>query len=215
MALYEYEWFAAFIAWCRKWKWFDKYIYGKSSCLEDFVRNPAEVLRDTVFPFCIKNVKAFSILNARFGYIKYDESRVNEYCTEVQRDTYVEDTGSYASTYCSVPMGDRKVILLQNGIVIADMRAFNPWHTKFCNARFFIQLAFSLKWYIPIPYMALVIKYNESDYFQFGFGWGPQLSAEKEGTYNAVLCGKFRLVQYSKEVFWNPTDAYGYWEGYC
>ncbi len=71
--LWELKWFQDFIAWCRRWEWFDAKIYGKSEDLEDFVRNPAEVLRDTTFPFVIKNVDAYSIANLRIGYRHFTE----------------------------------------------------------------------------------------------------------------------------------------------
>jgi hypothetical protein len=189
MELWEYIWFQDFIWWCRKWDWFDTYIYGLSYDLEDFVRNPAEVLRDTHFPFCIRGVKSYSLVNLRIGYLSalYNPDRLNCWL---------------------VPMGNRKFVWEEEKWTIVDLRVFNPWYTKFCNAVFFFQIAVSLKYYIPIPYISMCIKIDPW-YFQFGLGWG----AERGG--RAILCGKFRFVneKTSNEAILNPSDVLGYYEG--
>ena len=194
MKLWEYIWFQNFITWCRKWKWFDQYGYGLSKDLEDFCRNSFEVMRDTYFPFIVRNVNAKSIFNLRIGYIDYTLNS--------------SPSGSW-----SVPMGDRKIVWKVGRWVLADLRIWNPWWTKYCNSIFFLQLAISFKYYIiPIPYISMCIKIAPW-YFQFGIGWGPEI--QKDGTYNAVLCGKFRFVneRTSNEAILNPTDTLGYWEG--
>jgi len=190
MKLWEYKWFISLIAWCRKWSWFDTYIYGKSSSLEDFVRNPAEVLRDTFFPFIVKGVKAYSVINLRIGYIPYNPANPIPNCW-------------------SVPMGSRGFGWINKNLCIFDIRFFNPWYTKFCNASFFCQVAVSLWHYIPIPYVSLNFRIGEDRYFQFGLGWGAETSG------NAVLCGKLRYVNQKKsdENILNPTDVVGYYEG--
>lgn len=188
MKLWEYKWFQKFIACCRKWKWFDEKIYGKSENLEDFVRNPAEVLRDTTFPFVIKNVDAYSILNLRIGYKHFTDKS--------PRNCWL------------IPMGEHKLVWKKNNWTLVDVRVFNPFWTKFCNAVFFAQLAVSLKYYIPIPYVSLCIRWSKVNYFQAGLGWGPERG-------DAVLCAKFRFVnqQTSSENRWNPSDVTGFWEG--
>lgn len=188
MKLWTYNWFITFIAWCRKWQWFDTYIYGKSLNLEDFVRNPAEVMRDTYFPFIVKGIKAYSVFNLRIGYIPA---------------TYEVHPNCW-----TVPMGDRKLVWKGEKWAIIDLRVFNPWYTKFCNAMFFLQFAVSLKYYIPIPYVSMCIKIAPW-YFQFGLGWGAETSG------NAILCAKLRVVneKTSNETNWNPTDVLGYSEG--
>lgn len=200
--MWKYKWFQDLIAWCRKWKWFDTYIYGKSFNLEDFVRNPAEVLRDTYFPFIVKDVKAYSLLNLRCGYIAAQKSTPNP-------QVWI------------VPMGDRKLVWSGEKWTIVDLRIFNPWWTKFCNAIFFAQIAVSMKWkIIPIPYISLCIKIAPW-YFQFGLGWGAEVryvpisDKEFEVWYDAVLCAKFRFVneRTSNEAILNPSDVLGYFEG--
>lgn len=196
MNLWEYKWFQNFITWCRKWNWFDQYIYGKSIDLEDFVRNPAEVFRDTYFPFIIKNVKSYSVFNLRCGYIASAKAPPSP-------QVWV------------VPMGDRKLVWAGDKWTIIDLRIFNPWYTKFCNAMFFIQFAVALKYYIiPIPYVSMCIKIVPW-YFQFGLGWGPEVKSAS-GTENcAVLCAKLRFVneETSNEAKLNPGDVLGYYEG--
>jgi hypothetical protein len=190
MKLWEYSWFLKLITWCRKWKWFDQYGYGKSIDLEDFVRNPFEVMRDTYFPFIIKDVKAYSVFNLRCGYL----SALNN--------------GDKPNCWL-VPMGlKRNYIWEGKKWVYADLRIWNPWYTKFCNSAFFLQFAVSIWHYIPIPYVSMCIKIAPW-YFQFGLGWGA------ETTGNAVLCGKFRFVneKTSNEAILNPTDILGYYEG--
>ena len=192
MKLWEYIWFQNFITWCRKWSFFDTYIYGKSINLEDACRNPAEVLRDTYFPFIIKDVYAKSIFNLRCGYKQFSvDSPSNSW---------------------SVPMGDNKLVWRIGSWTIVDLRVWSPWWTKFCNAMFFLQFAVSFKNCIPIPYISMCIKIAPW-YFQLGLGWGPEV--QKDGTYNAVLCGKFRFVNEltSNEAILNPTDVKNYDEG--
>ena len=193
MKLWEYVWFQNLVTWCRKWKWFDAYIYGKSTNMEDFCRNPAEVLRDTYFPFIVRGVNAYSIFNLRAGYITYVRS--------------VSPINSW-----SVPMGNNKLVAKGNKWTIFDLRVFNPWYTKFCNCMFFLQFAVSFKYYIPIPFISLVIKIAPW-YFQFDIGWGAEVQADK--SYNAVSCLKFRFVneKTSDEAILNPSDVLGYWEG--
>jgi len=189
MKLWTYNWFIVLIAWCRKWQWFDTYIYGKSLNLEDFVRNPAEVLRDTYFPFIIKNVKAYSLINLRIGYIQYNPASPIPNCW-------------------SVFMGNRGISWRQAVWTIFDLRILNPFWTKFCNAAFFFQIAVSLWHYIPVPYISLCFRIGAWRYFQFGIGWGAENG-------NAVLCGKLRNVNQktSDENILNPTDVVGYYEG--
>jgi hypothetical protein len=202
MKLWEYIWFVNMINWLNShWAWWQQYIYGKSVNMEDFVRNPAEVLRDTYFPFIVRDVNAYSIFNLRCGYIQWNNP--------------VNDTDPIPATYWSVPMGDRKLVWKIGKWVIADLRVINTWYTKFCNAAFFFQFALSFKHYIPIPYVSLCIKIAPW-YFQFGTGWGPEINKVPGGKpYNAVLCGKFRFVneKTSNEGVLNPSDVLGYYEG--
>lgn len=164
-------------------------MWGRSISFEDYVRNFGEVLRESFFPFIIKDVKSYSVFNLRCGYIPSEKATPSP-------QVWV------------VPMGDRGYRYGIGKWVLADLRVWNPWWTKFCNAMFFLQLAVSLKYHIPIPYVSMVIKVAPW-YFQFGLGWGP----EANGT--AILCGKFRFVneRTSSEQTWNPSDVSDYSEG--
>ena len=201
MKPWEWKWMQKTVDFMRGWAWFDKYIWGKSINYEDFFRNPAEVLRDTYFPFIVKDVKSYSVFNLRCGYIPAQKAVPSP-------QVWI------------VPMGDRKLVWSGKKWTIIDLRVFNPWWTKFCNAMFFLQFAVSLKYYIPIPYISMVIKVAPW-YFQFGLGWGAEIRTktisdkETEFWYDAVLCGKFRFVneQSSNETEWNPSDVTGYGEG--
>lgn len=195
--IWEQTWFIKFITWCRKWKWFDENIYGKSFNLEDFVRNPAEVLRDKYFPFVVKDIKPISVFNLRCGY----RSALNN----------PEVPNCYL-----VPMGNKRRLIWEGKEwVYADLRIWNKWCTKFCNSMFFLQFAVSLWHYIPIPYISMCIKIMPW-YFQFGLGWGPELrKATPVEYYDTVLCAKFRFVNEvkSNEAILNPSDVSGYYEG--
>ena len=196
MAIWDQSWVINSINFCRKWKWFDEKIYGKSTSIEDFLRNPAEVLRDTTPPFVFFNVKPISVINLRLGYIPYDSNNPVPCCW-------------------SVPMGDRKYIWKGNKYVIADVRLCNDWWTKFCNAMFYFQFVLSF-WHtcIPIPYICFNFRIGKYRYFQFGLGWGGQINVDSRG-YDAVLCAKLRYVNQvtSDENILNPTDVVGYYEG--
>ena len=195
--LWNFVWFQNFIAWCRKWKWFDTYIYGKSVDLEDFVRNPAEVLRDTYPPFIFKGVKGYSLINLRLGYKYYNTA----------------DTAQPKNCQ-SVAMGNNKLVWKIGSWTIADLRVWNPWCTKFCNSIFFFQLGCSFKNYIPIPYVSMCFKIAPI-YFQFGLLWGYEKVTASGDKDCAVLSGKFRIVKEdtSNEAALNSGDVKGYYEG--
>jgi hypothetical protein len=192
MNLWTYVWFQNLITWCRKWKWFDTYVYGESTCLEDFVRNPAEVMRNTYFPLAIKNTIPISVINLRCGYKQFVEGNENPSCW-------------------SIPLGKRKLLWRKGEWTYFDLRIWNPWVTKYLNAAFFFQLALNFKYYVfPFPFVALCIRVSEYHYFQFGLGWGAN---SPKG--DLKICGKFAFVNQDegREVFWNPTDITGFDEG--
>ena len=72
MKAWEWVWFQKLIAWLRKWPWFEKYIYGQSLNMEDFTRNPADVLFRAI---SIRNVAPFSLFNLRIYFISPNNSR--------------------------------------------------------------------------------------------------------------------------------------------
>lgn len=186
--LYEQKWFVNLVTRLRKYEWFEKNIWGYSKSMEDFVRNPAEVLRDTTWPFCIKDVKPFCLIFLRLGYIPYDRQIVKE------KNSVKLDVGR-VWTY------NRKVYSY-------DIGALSKWSTKYPNAHFSFQIA------LPAPYISCLIKWSADKYFQFGLGWGAQRDYTDPEKFNAVLCGKFRLVDFSKEYEWNKdTEIYGFYEG--
>jgi hypothetical protein len=215
--LYERQWFIDSINWLRdNSPWFEKYGYGKSKNIEDFVRNPFEVMRDTCFPFVIQNVKAYSLL-IRCGYIPYKKELENKYYAEIENNTNVDanlTTGSYFKIYDGKSLGFNI-----NKWRIIDI-VTSKWITKYPNAAFMFQILLSMKWYIiPIPFISMGIRFTKARYFQLGFGWSPQwknYANEYPGdnSIQAVMSGKFRIGYYNDELEWNPgSEVYGFWEG--
>jgi hypothetical protein len=210
MEIWNWKWFQKLIDICRKWKWFETYIYGESINLEDFVRNPAIVLRSTCFPFVIKDVKAISLINLRIGYKYFQSDKVDDYVEEGKKDNVV----IYSNTYWDVPMGDkRKWILKRKKWTLLDIRIWNQFWTKFCNAFIFFQIVLSIKRFIPLPYIAFSIRFTKKTYFQFGLGHSPHLKKVNPIEYDAILTSKHRIASHDKEAAWNPGDVYGFWEG--
>lgn len=213
--LWEQKWFFNSVTYLNDhWAWWKTYIYGRAKNMEDFVRNPAEVLRETYFPFCIKNIVPISVLNLRLFYKQYNLDKVEEYVEFVKKDAGI-DIDRY--TYHKVAMGQHNVFRLGKGDwTYLDLRALNPFETKYCNSLIFLQFVASMKWkVIPIPYIALCIRYSKKNYFQFGFGWGPERpeGADPNSPYITSLCAKFRFTNFKSEQAWNPSDVYGFYEG--
>ena len=215
--LYEYEWFINFITYLRKhWAWFEKYGYGKSKNIEDFTRNPFEVLKDNCFPFVIQDVKAYSLL-LRCGYIPYSKDKETEYYAEIENETKVDanlTTGTYHKIYDGKSLGFN----IKKWRII-DVVA-SKWITKYPNAAFMFQILICMKYkVIPIPFISMGIRFTKLRYFQFGFGWGPQwknYNGEHPGDTSivAAMSGKFRIGYYNDELEWNPgSEVYGFWEG--
>lgn len=196
MEIWKYIWFQNLVAFCRKWQWFDTYIYGKSVNLEDFVRNPAEIMRDTYFPFIVKGVTSYSVINVRLGYIPPD------------------GLVPAVPNNWSVPMGERKLIWKSGKWVIADLRLWNPWYTKFCNCLFFFQFAISIKKWALAPFISINFRIGKDRYMQLSLGWGAESHIDANRV-DAVLSGKLRYVNQvtSNEQEWNPGDVREYFEG--
>jgi len=212
--LWEQSWFVKTIKFLRKCKWFDTYIYGKSINMEDFVRNPAEVLRDNCFPFAIKNVNPKSLLLVRLGYIPFDSSRLIEYYESLSDYLGGDVPDSVIGTYQKLDLG-------KNGISFSlggkqhDILIWNKWTTKYPNAALMFQIAISIKKWVIIPYVSMNIRYSVDRYFQFGLGWGPQFRLCNDVTvWDAVLSAKLRFASFLNELKWNPrAEVFGYWEG--
>lgn len=217
--LYEQEWFINFINYLRSnSKWFEKYGWGKSINMEDFVRNPFEYLRDHSFPFVIKKVKPFSFL-IRVGYIPYSIDLEEEYLKQINDDLNGNVNlefckGTYKQYYDGKSLGFKI-----KKYKIIDL-ILSKWITKYPNAGFMLQFLISMKWYIiPIPFISLGLRFTKQKYFQFGFGWAPQwhnYAGEFPGdtSIDAALSAKLRIGDYKGELGWNPgSEVYGYWEG--
>ena len=190
--MWQYRWYQKTVDFLCKWEWFHKNIWGQSTSYEDFSRNSSEVFRREVFPFGIKDVKAISIINARFGYIHYNAEEPVPNCW-------------------NVTMGNRKIIWKGDKWTYADLRLWNPWQTKFCNAALYFQFACCFKNCFPLPFIGTVIRVGKY-YFQAGIGHGAEI--QPDGKYNAVWDWKVVVSSDTgrmKEL--NPTDVTGYYEG--
>lgn len=209
MKPWEWAWFQKLIAFLRKWAWFEKWGYGYSKDLEDFVHNPFEELRDNSFPFCFRDVDPKSLL-IRFRFIPYLKHREEWYAK------YSSVPGTYRLHY-DFPAW---VKTFGNELTLGSDIGYGKWKSKYPNATVAFQLILSWWHLIPIPFFSLSIRLNELSYLQFGAGWGPQWAnyngrhPEEDGKVNAVLCGKFRYVDYAAELKRNPdSEVYGYFEG--
>lgn len=214
--LYEQTWFINSINWLREHStFFEKYGWGKSKNMEDFVRNPFEVMRDTCFPFVIKNVKPFSLL-LRCGFKPYMDTRQAEYYADIKSEFPNVDPVMCQMTYHKHEFKKGKQFFLGNDKFHYVDFIVSEWVTKYPNAAFMFQILVSMKYYvIPILFISMNIRYAKSKYFQFGLGWAPQWqNSGVDETKCAVMCGKIRLSGYEKELEWNPnSEIYGYWEG--
>ena len=214
--LWEQSWFCNTVNYLNEhWKFWKVYIYGDSINMEDFVRNPAEVLRDNIPPFVFKDVKKpLSILLLRIGYIPYDNQYFSDYMKELTK-VYNDDQAKImkaSNTYWDLTeeLGKNRAGF-NIGKYRSDLGLFNKWWTKYSNAFIMFQFALSFWHYIPIPYFSFNFRFTKERYLQLGFGWGPQISGDKT---NACLSAKFRLASYMDEAKWNPdSEVYGYYEG--
>jgi hypothetical protein len=213
------SWFIKTITWLNEhWDWFRIYIYGHAENMEDFVRNPGDVLKHTTFPFCIRNVKFKSVLNMRFGFIPFKEGMVNDYIMEAQAETGLDVP---SRGYHEVSLGENKFIVEGKKWRLIDIRVWNDFITKYCNSLLFFQFVGSLKYnYIPIPFIALCIRLKKNWYFQFGLGWPPSKARDEYGNkipdsslYNACFTSKILFVRFEKEIEWNGSDVFGFYEG--
>lgn len=220
MTLHDKTWFINFITYLREhWAWFEKYGWGKSQNMEDFVRNSFEVLRDNCFPFVIKDVKPYSLL-LRCGYIPYDKGLEDDYLLQIDEDMkgkvdLSKCVGTYHKHY------DGKSLGFNIGKYrIIDLIA-SKWITKYPNAAFMFQILVSMKWkVIPILFVSAGLRYSRTKYFQFGLGHAPQWSQREEvinqenKIIDASLSAKLRIGDYEGELQWNPgAEVYGFWEG--
>jgi hypothetical protein len=221
--LYEQKWFCDFINWLRKKSpWFERWGWGYSVNMEDFVRNSFEEFKDNFFPFAVKNVNPISIFLLRTGYIGYNKDLEEEYYKETLTDNPLLTKDKIIGTYKPIPSEylKRRIKIKIGKWVIFDLPIWNKWYTKFPNATFMLQLIICWKYYgIPLPWLSFVIRINKRKYIQVGLGYGPQWRNYNnrypdDTSINAILSGKFRIGSYTKELEWNPgSEVYGFWEG--
>jgi len=218
--LYEQSWFISMVTLLNNhWSWWKRWVWGYSVSMEDFVRNPAEELRDNFPPFAFQNVKPFSVL-LRMMYIPYKFELEDKYLVQIYQDCPGIDLANCRGTYKShFPAGKKTFGFSEGGCRIIDL-AVSEWITKYPNAGFMLQFLISMKWkVIPIPFISMGLRFSRSKYFQFGLGWAPQWKNylgkyPGDTSINAALSGKFRIGDYKGELQWNPgSEVYGYWEG--
>jgi len=218
ISLGQRTWFIKLINWLNeKSPWFKKYIYGKPKNMDDFVRNFAEVLKHTTFPFCIKDITFKSLLNLRIGYIPFKAENVDAYITDSKKATGMEIP---ARGYWSVPMGENKMIIEGKKWRLLDLRIWNDVWTKYCNSAIFFQVIVSLKYkFIPFPFFGFCLRFSKNWYFQTGIGWSPAKARDENGDrqetdiYNTCWTSKFLFVDFKEEVLWNGSDVFGFYEG--
>jgi hypothetical protein len=207
--LHEQTWFTNTVNRLRQHSpWFERWGWGYSKDMADFVDNPFEELRDHHFPFCFTNVKPTSLL-LRIGFVPFTEENESAY----------KQSFPFAANFKKHYDFPARVFAWGNNFWQSDI-GWGPWKTKYPNATFMFQLILSFKWHVlPIPFIACNFRTNPRTYWQFGIGWGPQWKNYNnrfpgDTTINAVLCGKFRHATYSSEAAKNPgSEVYGYWEG--
>jgi hypothetical protein len=188
MAIYEQSWFIKFITFMRKFKWFEKYVWGRSTSMQDFSRNPFEVLWETL---AIPNVKPYSLILIRIGFLKFDPA--------------IEGSWDFDS---KVGKGFRFSIGKWKNYI----GLFIPFLTKFPNNFFAFQIIVSMKGWIPIPCVTLVLRFTSKRYFQFGLGMAPDMVG---GIWKALIYAKFRITNEDRERILNPSDSVGYYDGTC
>lgn len=189
MALYEKEWFIKFVTYMRKFKWFDKYVYGNSTSIQDFSRNPFEVLWQTL---AVKDVKPYSVIFKRIGFLQYDPTVPGSFDFDSQCGKGIRFSIGKWKNYIGF---------------------FRPFITKFPNNFFSFQFIVSMKKWIPIPCVTIVLRFTTKRYFQFGFGMAPELF--ETNRYRALIYLKLRITHEDREKILNPADSTGYYDGTC
>lgn len=165
-------------------------------------RNPFEDFRDKYLSF--KNVKAYKLCAIRFGCVKYDPAKVDEYKATIKRVLGNTVTPAQMEFF---------------GIAYRDMGVkwgIQPWITKYLNAKFAFVLGVSLAggWF-PLLHFGLSFHTSAENYWQIGGGFGAEGTVTDGNRYErTVICGKFRKGNFKKE--WEDGgnyDVYGYYEG--
>lgn len=218
MAIYEKKWFINLVERLRKWDWFDKYIYGYSKNIEDFVRNPAEVF--FLKYFSIKECIGVTLLSLRIGFKEYKKELQNEYNSDVLKyfdnDILPPET---ENTYAEMPSRRLPRIKIPfTNWVLLDATWIEKFNTKYPNSLISLHIGFCKKGWIILPFICFVFRFCPTKYFQSGIGWAPEVYYEDSKwsfKYGSSFL-KFRIGNYEKELEWNPgLEVYGYWEGKC
>lgn len=218
MAIYEKNWYIKLVETLRKWKWFDKYIYGRSKNIEDFYRNPGEVFFQE---YCsLKECIGVTLLSLRLGFKNYKKELMDEYNSDILK---YFDTNKLpvevGNTYQEVPSRrlPRIKILFTNWVLL-DATWFEKFYTKYPNSLLSLHIGFCKRKLIILPFICFVFRFWPTMYFQTGFGWAPESYCEgtKWDYKYGMLFFKLRIGNYKKELEWNPgLEVYGYWEGKC
>jgi hypothetical protein len=212
MKLHEIKWLCNFVDYCRKWHWFDHYIWGQSKSFEDFFRNPAEVFLDECIG--ISNCKGFVLLGLRFGFIRYLDVLKSIYRLKIPTSI---SSAVYAYRECKSRKLPRIRVPFTN-FILFDATWFDEFEFKYPNAflSFNVTICYKLWHKIPIilPGFNLTFRFSNTRYFQAGIGWCPRYPTDKWTFKNGSAYGKLRIGNYKNELLWNPdTEVYGFWEG--
>ena len=216
--LWERKWFCGMVNWLNdRWPWWKEYVWGNSKNMEDFCRNPAEVLRDKVFPFAVKDIKAVVPFMCRIGFVPFKEDRIYLYRKALARFFNGEIPKTALGTYCAIQSRKFPRIIIPNTKIAAlDITWFDKWGTKYPNAFLMLQIGICFKYFIPLPSITFVFKFWPTYNVEIGFGWGAEgRDPNNSWKFNrASMFFKFAIQGYSKELEWNPgLVVYGYWEG--
>ena len=225
-ALWEQKWFCNTVTYLNNhWSWWKENIYGNSSSIEDFCRNPAEVFRDKYFPFTIFDVYTIGLFRIRLYYIPKKDTLLDEQYNEEVK-SYLNSEGKpdwFESKLAGAKYTFRKIRTLtpcRININNYELALVDIVDTKFPNAFISFQLGVTLWYYVlPFPFIWLHVRYSPLSYFQTGIGWlGEDHEPKPEPPTwwypKACLGAKFRFASYLKELEFNPgSECFKYYEG--
>ncbi len=228
-------WFFNFITWCRKWKWFDKYVYGVPKDFEDWCRNPAEAFLDEVIG--INNCKALLLFNIRIGFRAFSKQQI-AYYQHVVQEYYNNKTELLTKQFSPAPlptltkwiqhynkMGNNykeqlskrlpRITFPNSDLVLLDCNWLDSFSTKYPNALFMINVGYVYKKWIILPWININFRFKADYYFQAGLGWCPRYKKDNYFRKGSAYA-KLRIGSYGNEIRWNPgAEVYGWFEGKC
>lgn len=173
-------------------------------------RNPFEDFRDKYLSFT--DVRSYKLWVWRYNYIPFSTDRILEYEAKI-REVWGKE----------IPQVDLEQFMpaWQTYKYLMVIKGKQPWITKYFNAKFSIHLGVSYPinhpW-LKLPFIGIVYRWDEQNYFQFGLGFGPE-GLHQNGTdiwERSTICGKFRFANFKDEYYKGGNfDVYGYYEGIC